>query len=396
MTEPRTRAGTGTERAALTSEQLVFHVIPTAAGRGAQREARALADRLDSPGSRRHRVVSLFEGPDDVSVDICLGHPGRGRPGQGFEPALPWSLRSLIGNWDPSLLVAHGSEPLKYLVPAMLLSPRPVTRPLAYYAIGTYSGETGRRPQLDLWRLLLRRADVVVAEGEEVKEECIRMLGVRPGRIHFVPNGRDPGVFRPREPDLGSSARIPVLQFVGALTHGKAPDRFLEVVSRLRARALQFRAEMVGDGPLQHEVRRQAAKVGVAVLGSRPDVAELLRQSDVLVFPSRPAGEGMPGVLIEAGLSGLPVVATDVPGVSTIVDHGHTGFVVSEGAIEEMAQAAGRLLTEPALRAEMGRAARRRCVERFGLDQVARQWLDVLEPLLLPHPRSRGSLLLGR
>ena len=101
-----------------------------------------------------------------------------------------------------------------------------------------------------------------------------------------------------------------------------------------------------------------------------------------MVFPSRPAGEGMPGVLIEAGLSGLPVVATDVPGVSTIVANDETGYIVAEDDLPAMVAAVARLFEDPALRAHMGGAARRRCMDRFSLDAVAVRWLEVLEPLL--------------
>ena len=85
---------------------------------------------------------------------------------------------------------------------------------------------------------------------------------------------------------------------------------------------------MVGDGPLATTLIPLAAAHGVELLGRRSDVPELLRQSDVFVFTSLPTGEGMPGVLIEAGLSGLPAgrrqyqeqqpcCATGVPGSSS-------------------------------------------------------------------------------
>ena len=72
---------------------------------------------------------------------------------------------------------------------------------------------------------------------------------------------------------------------------------------------------MIGDGPLRDALALPAEKARVELLGSRSDVAEQMRRADLMIFPSRPEGEGMPGVLIEAGLSGLPVVATAVPGV---------------------------------------------------------------------------------
>ena len=182
-----------TEEWQQTTEPLVLHVIPTPVARGAQREARALADRLDRPGVRAHRVLSLFDGPPEVRPDISLRFPGGDAPAAGFDPRLVPELRSALGRFDPAVVVAHGGDPLKYLVPAMVGR----RRPLAYYAIGTYAGP--RRRQLLLWRRLVARADVVAAEGEEVRAECISLLGVPAERVVMTPNGRDPEVFHPTD-----------------------------------------------------------------------------------------------------------------------------------------------------------------------------------------------------
>jgi glycosyltransferase involved in cell wall biosynthesis len=354
---------------------LVLHIIPTTLARGAQLEARALADQLDRPGFRLHRVLSLFEGPPEVAADYSLGHRARGTAGVGFALRLVSRLRSTLGRLDPAVVVAHGSEPLKYAVPAMVGR----HRPLLYYAIGTYSG-ADRWIQLQLWRRLTAKTDAVAAEGEEVLDECVTRFGVPPPRVTLAPNGRDPEVFHP--PSERPMSDPPLVLFVGALTTGKRPDRFIEVVARLRADGTQLRAELVGDGPLREVVAGPAEAAGVELLGSRTDVAEQMRRADVVVFCSRPAGEGMPGVLIEAGMSGLPVVATSVPGVTSIVGDGETGFVVPVDDVSAMVTATTRLVADPELRRRMGEAARARCTEHFSLAAVASRWLAILQPLI--------------
>jgi glycosyltransferase involved in cell wall biosynthesis len=355
----------------------VLHVIPTALARGAQREARALADELDAPGLRAHRVLCLFEGPDEVAVDLTLGVPDGAEPGVGYNWRALRPLCAALDRLDPVCVVAHGGEPLKYLVPAMVGR----RRPLAYYAIGTYGASAGRRAQVALWRALVRRVDAVAAEGDEVAEECIRLLGVPSDRVTMTPNGRDPAVFRAR-PD--GRTDLPVVAFVGALTEGKRPDRFVEVIAALRARGLAFDAVLIGDGVLMSRIAGPAADAGIELLGSRSDVAELLGRADVMVFPSRPQGEGLPGVLIEGGLSGLPIVATDVPGVRTVIDDGATGYVVDVDDLDTMVAHLAALVEDRELRRAMGAAARTRCTERFGIAAVGALWLRVLTPLLPP------------
>jgi glycosyltransferase involved in cell wall biosynthesis len=222
---------------------------------------------------------------------------------------------------------------------------------------------------------------VVAAEGDEVAEELTALLGVPADRVVVTPNGRDPDRFRPRDRS-GDDGR-PVVCFVGALTDGKQPLRYVEAVAGARrAGAPPFRALLVGAGPLADRVGPAAASAGVEWLGARGDVDELLGGADVLVFPSLPTGEGMPGVLIEAGLSGLAVVATDVPGVRSVVEDGTTGVVVPSGDAGALTDALVGLLTDGDRRAALGRAARERCVSRFTLDEVAARWLSLLGPLL--------------
>ena len=373
-----------TEQWQTTAEPLVLHVIPTPVARGAQREARALADQLDHPGVRAHRVLSLFAGPPEVRPDFSLHFPGGDTPAVGYDVGLIPKLRAALGRFDPAVVVAHGSEPLKYLVPAMVGH----RRPLAYYAIGTYAAPRRRRLQLSLWRHLLARVNVVAAEGDEVRSECISLMGVPAEKVHLTPNGRDPDAFRPSQEE--GDRTLSTVSFVGALTEGKGPDRFVAVVAALRERGLEFRAQIIGAGPLAASLVEAAGAAHVDLLGSRPDVADLLRRSDIMVFPSRPEGEGMPGVLIEAGLCGLPVVASDVPGVRTIVAHGETGLVVGQDDLEGMVTAADRLLRDAHLRSAMGGAARRRCIDRFSLESVAEQWLLLLSPLLNGVLHSKG------
>jgi hypothetical protein len=101
-----------------------------------------------------------------------------------------------------------------------------------------------------------------------------------------------------------------------------------------------------------------------------------------MVFPSRPAGEGMPGVLIEAGLTGIPVVATSVPGASSVVEDGATGFIVPVDDVAAMTAVTARLLRDAALRSSIGQAARARCEDNFSLAAVGQQWMTILQPLL--------------
>ena len=356
-------------------DPLVAHVIPSALGRGAQRVARALVDRLDEPGLVRHRLIGLFDGPPEVELDLALGYPADSRGAEGFDPRLALRLRKVLARIDPAAVVAHGGDAMKYALPGVVGT----GRPLVYCVIGTYAGLPSRLHEWP-WRRIMARAELLVAVGDEVLDECTGRFRVPPRKAIVIPNGRDPSQFRPRsETAEGTQA---TLIFVGALTPQKQPDRFIEVVRRLRAEGRSFRAVMVGDGPLAGTLAPAAAANGVELLGPRSDVPELLRGSDVFVFTSLPTGEGMPGVLIEAGLSGLPAVSTPVPGAATVLSEGVTGMIVPDSDAT-MAAAVAELLDRPDQRAAMGRAARTRCEFDFSLDLMAQRWRAALLPMVL-------------
>jgi glycosyltransferase involved in cell wall biosynthesis len=355
---------------------LVVHVIPSPRGRGAQRAARILVDRLDEPGVVHHRLLGLFDGPPEVEIDVPLGQPGGSHPAEGFEPRLAFRLRKVLARLNPTAVVAHGGDAMKYAVPAVIGT----GRSLVYCVIGTYAGSPAPM-HVWLWRCIMARADLVVAVGDEVLDECTGRFRVAPQQAVMIPNGRDPSLYHPRS---GSADAAPAtIIFVGALTRGKQPDRFVEVVRRLRDDGRAVHALVVGDGPLAGALAPLAAAQGIELLGSRSDVPELLRRAHVFVFTGRATGEGMPGVLIEAGLSGLPAVSTPVPGAATVLRDGCTGLIVHD-SVAAMAAAVGQLLDDPDRRAAMGASARRRCVAAFTLDLMAERWRDALQPLVIP------------
>jgi glycosyltransferase involved in cell wall biosynthesis len=321
-----------------------------------------------------------------VELDLALRHPAGNRNAQGFEPRLALRLRRVLAGLDPAAVVAHGGDAMKYALPANIGT----GRPLIYCVIGTYAGRS-TRIRLWPWKRVMTRADLVVAVGEEVLDECTGQFGVAGPRAVLIPNGRDASLFTPRsEP---AEAGDLTLIFVGALTPQKRPDLFMEVAGRLRAAGRPLRAIMVGDGPLARTLAPLAAAHGVELLGPRSDVPELLRQADLFVFTSLPTGEGMPGVLIEAGLSGLPAVSTSVPGAAAVLCDGSSGIIVDD-SVASIASAVGELMDSPDQRIAMGMSARIRCESEFSLDLMAQRWRDALRPLMSPGAETarRGAL----
>jgi glycosyltransferase involved in cell wall biosynthesis len=142
---------------------------------------------------------------------------------------------------------------------------------------------------------------------------------------------------------------------------------------------------IAGVGPLRTELVQLTARLGleqrVRFLGFQPNVQRWMQAADGFVLSSR--YEGLPMVLLEAGASALPVVATDVPGTSEAVVNGLTGWLVRAGDADALALAMAKLMCMPLdERRAMGERARKMVRERFSLEIVLDLWEQLYAELL--------------
>jgi len=216
-------------------------------------------------------------------------------------------------------------------------------------------------------RTVARLTTTVICVSQHDREAALRAGIGPPERLVVIPNGIAPEpwlVDAPTEEGGRGTGGTCTAVMVGRFQEPKDPITLVNAWARVGP---AHRLMLVGDGPMRPEIEALILKQGlegrVAVLGARDDVPELLRTADVFILSSH--WEGMPLAVIEAMMSGLPVVATDVGGVSEAVVHGETGFLVPPGNPDALALALDRLLTDPALRRRMGEAGRRRALERF-------------------------------
>lgn len=145
---------------------------------------------------------------------------------------------------------------------------------------------------------------------------------------------------------------------------------------------------MVGEGPLLPEARAlvrsldQEGRVQFLGVRGQDEVAQLMWQVRGFVQHSLMApdgdSEGNPVAVMEAQLSGLPVVATRHAGIPEVVLHGVSGLLVDEGDEQAMAEAIRRLVVDPALAARLGDCGRCRIQEGFTIDHHLRQLSDLL------------------
>ncbi len=231
-------------------------------------------------------------------------------------------------------------------------------------------------------RTWARFTGAIICVAEHVRREALRMHIGRPEQFYVVHNGVDPALWatdrRPPEPETGEACTV---LMVGRLKPPKDPATLIEAWRRVGG---PHRLLFVGDGPLRSPAEALARRNGlsdrIAFLGARTDVPVTLRQADIFALSS--AQEGLPLAVIEAMMSGVPVVASDVGGIAEAVVDGLTGFVVPPRDPAALAGALQRLLADPALRARMGAAAHARALQRFTAERMVTQTAAVYEHVL--------------
>jgi len=156
----------------------------------------------------------------------------------------------------------------------------------------------------------------------------------------------------------------------------KRLDVLLRAFAQVLARHPRARLLMIGEGELRPELEALATSLGVsrAVIwpGFRRDIPRLLAAMDVYVQPS--ANEGLPLSILEAMAAGKPIVATRIKGVVELIEHEVTGLLVSLGNREALVAAILRLLEDGSLAERVGRVARSRVADRFGLQRMVKAY----------------------
>jgi glycosyltransferase involved in cell wall biosynthesis len=177
---------------------------------------------------------------------------------------------------------------------------------------------------------------------------------------------------------LGLPASAPLIVSVGACAPLKNHGLIVESLPLMRKLVADGEYVHIGSGGEEAAEHALAERLGVGAqcrfLGERDDVADLLAACDVLVMPSEHEGFGM--AALEALSCGLPVVATDVPGLRDAVANGQTGALVDVNA-ESLAAAAACFLEDPELRERLGAEGRRRVMERHSPAAGVAGWLAV-------------------
>jgi glycosyltransferase involved in cell wall biosynthesis len=348
----------------------ILQVITDTDRRGAQTFAMDLGDALRAEGESV-RTVALAPGKQSSPLNVeILGARRRG-------PATLRALRSKMKTSD--VTIAHGGATLMACAIAGFPGERFVYRQISDSRFWANNWKRRLRTALSL-----RRASQIVALSEEAQQTLIDHVWAPRSRLTVIPNGVPIGEFRRPTPEERSRARLDlglvdesyVVLSIGALVPEKGVDIAIDALAELEDPVLV----VAGDGPDRERLELRAENKlsrRYRFVGAVDHPFGIYACADVVVLPSK-GGDSMPATLIEAGLCGLPAIATPVGSIEDVVVDGATGLIITPNDIGNLRQAIERLMDNPELAELFGATAAARCQERFEIEAVARRWLTTL------------------
>ena len=208
--------------------------------------------------------------------------------------------------------------------------------------------------------------------------------GVPENKIHLIRNGIDLRPFDNAQPSLRNESikvKSPIVGLIGRLSIEKGVDIFLEAAARILTEQPSTKFVVIGEGPdrdkLESLIDNLKIRNSVSLLGRRTDMPSVYASLDIMVSSSRQ--EGLPIAILEGMASRLPIVATAVGEVPTLISTGQTGVLVPPQDISSLASATVSLLQNPAERQRLGSVARQLIEDEFSASRMTSDYLRIYE-----------------
>jgi colanic acid/amylovoran biosynthesis glycosyltransferase len=231
---------------------------------------------------------------------------------------------------------------------------------------------------------LVDTARAMITETDYAASFLCERFPHRTDRVHRIYNGLDLAEFGRAD----FSSKPPLIIAVGRLIPKKGFGDLLRTCALLAKCEESFRCEIIGEGPLENELRTQIDELGlqnhIELAGAKPQtqLRRRLAAANVFVLPSVKDPDGgmdnLPTVIMEAMATGLPVVSTNIGGIPEMVIENETGFLVSPGDTTAMANAIEKVINDNSLAARLGHSGYECARTLFSIEKNVRELCSLL------------------
>jgi glycosyltransferase involved in cell wall biosynthesis len=218
--------------------------------------------------------------------------------------------------------------------------------------------------------------DRTICVSDSIRKRLVEEYGFSAQKTIAVSNGVDLDHFRVAPRDQGGTGTSPpgpelTIVCVSRMVARKRIADLLEAFAPIAARYPRCRLSIVGSGPEIDRLRARSSELGidasVEFVGFVEDVRPFLAKGALFVTASE--NEGLPLSLLQAMASGLPCIATDIPGHRDVIVHGQNGLLVAVKSVPELAAAMEYLLTHEEQRRQLGERGRTTVEQQFDADE---------------------------
>jgi colanic acid/amylovoran biosynthesis glycosyltransferase len=230
---------------------------------------------------------------------------------------------------------------------------------------------------------IMSSASAIIAVSDFAAKQLRERFPEHAGRVHRIYNGIDCAQFKPAQFE-----QPPLILSIGRLITKKGFDVLIDACALLRQRGHGLRCEIIGEGPLfeelQARIHRQNLREHVHLAGpqTQSEIATRLSKATVFALPCRidPDGamDNLPTVVMEAMATALPVVSTDIGGISEMVSDRETGLLVAQNDPAETADAINQLIGDIELAQSFGGKGRKRAEEIFAIEKNVRALREII------------------
>jgi glycosyltransferase involved in cell wall biosynthesis len=382
------------------AEPMVLHArVITGAGGGPDKTI------LNSPRFlQRHgyQCVCLFlRPPGDAQFEVIRRRAQEARAEiVEFDDRGPWS-RSIVARTcelcaQHSVDVWHAHDYKTNLLGLLVNRRRPMKLVTTCHGWVERTWRTTVYHQID--RFTLRRYDHVVAVSADIEAQC-RCLGVDDERLSLIENAIDTEQYCRRQSIaaakqlLGWDPNQLAVGAVGRLSEEKGFDLLIRAVGQIVASGYDMKLAIAGGGPEQPKLVRLIRELGVEqhvqLMGFQSNLIPIYEAMDAFVLSSR--REGLPNVLLEAMALGVPVVATRVAGVPSLLNDGLNGLLTHPNDAGQLVGPLTRLLMDSDLRGKLAQAGQETIQSRYSFDVRMAKEAAIYDRMFFPNRHGSRS-----
>lgn len=312
----------------------ILQIIQKKQFRGAEVFASQLASHLVTSG-HKVEMLSIYNGKADLPFPGIIRTLDRKKTNRRLDFQGWKRLAKIINELKPDIVQANASDTLKYAVFSKLLFRWKA--PIVYRNASTSSFYITNTLSKKINAFLLKHVELIISVSWASLMDLTSLFPFVKSRSIVIPVGVEDTFFSDRKTKSYKDGKI--ILHIGSFTREKNHEGLIQIFQILAENDKDLDLHLVGSGPLLERIKKKVKDLGlknqVKFLSEKNNTREFYQNADVLVLPS--FVEGLPGVVIEAMASGLPVIAYNVGGISEVLTP-ETGYLVSPGNEVEFAR----------------------------------------------------------